>query len=124
LAKDDINSYRDLLVWQRAMDLAVLCYSLTRAFPKEEAFGLTSQVRRSSASVAANIAEGHGRENSGSFVQFLRVAQGSLKETETHLLLSQRVGLLPTAQATQAMKTCDEIGKMLRSLIRAVQDKQ
>jgi len=124
LAKDDINSYRDLLVWQKAMDLAVLCYSLTRAFPKEEAFGLTSQLRRSSSSVAANIAEGHGRENSGSFVQFLRVAQGSLKETETHLLLSQRVGLLPTAQATEAMKTCDEIGKMLRSLIRAVQDKQ
>jgi four helix bundle protein len=124
LAKDDINSYRDLLVWQKAMDLAVLCYSLTRSFPKEEAFGLTSQLRRSSSSVAANIAEGHGRENSGSFVQFLRVAQGSLKETETHLLLSQRVGLLPTAQATEAMKTCDEIGKMLRSLIRAVQDKQ
>ena len=124
MAKDDINSYRDLLVWQKAMDLAVLCYSLTRAFPKEEAFGLTSQLRRSSSSVAANIAEGHGRENSGSFVQFLRVAQGSLKETETHLLLSQRVGLLPAAQATAAMKTCDEIGKMLRSLIRAVQDKQ
>ena len=124
MAKDDINSYRDLLVWQKAMDLAVLCYSLTRSFPKEEAFGLTSQLRRSSSSVAANIAEGHGRENSGSFVQFLRVAQGSLKETETHLLLSQRVGLLPTAQATEAMKTCDEIGKMLRSLIRAVQDKQ
>ena len=124
MAKDDINSYRDLLVWQKAMDLAVLCYSLTRSFPKEEAFGLTSQLRRSSSSVAANIAEGHGRENSGSFVQFLRVAQGSLKETETHLLLSQRVGLLPAAQATAAMKTCDEIGKMLRSLIRAVQDKQ
>lgn len=124
MAKDDINSYRDLLVWQKAMDLAVLCYSLTRSFPKEEVFGLTSQLRRSSSSVAANIAEGHGRENSGSFVQFLRVAQGSLKETETHLLLSQRVGLLPAAQATEAMKTCDEIGKMLRSLIRAVQDKQ
>ena len=124
MAKDDINSYRDLLVWQKAMDLAVLCYSLTRSFPKEEVFGLTSQLRRSSSSVAANIAEGHGRENSGSFVQFLRVAQGSLKETETHLLLSQRVGLLPAAQATAAMKTCDEIGKMLRSLIRAVQDKQ
>ena len=124
MAKDDINSYRDLLVWQRAMDLAVMCYSLTRAFPREEAFGLTSQIRRSSASVAANIAEGHGRENSGSFVQFLRVAQGSLKETETHLLLSQRVGLLPASQAAEAMKTCDEIGKMLRSLIRAVQDKQ
>ena len=124
MAKDDINSYRDLLVWQKAMDLAVLCYSLIRSFPKEEVFGLTSQLRRSSSSVAANIAEGHGRENSGSFVQFLRVAQGSLKETETHLLLSQRVGLLPAAQATAAMKTCDEIGKMLRSLIQAVQDKQ
>jgi four helix bundle protein len=124
LSKADINSYRDLLVWQKAMDLAVLCYSLTRAFPRHEMFGLTSQIRRASASVAANIAEGHGRENSGSFVQFLRIAQGSLKETETHLLLSERVGLLRADQTAGAMKACDEIGRMLRSLIRAVQEKQ
>lgn len=87
-------------------------------------FGLTSQIRRASASVAANIAEGHGRENSGSFVQFLRIAQGSLKETETHLLLSERVGILKAGTAEEAMKACDEIGRMLRSLIRAVQEKQ
>ena len=122
--KGDIKSYRDLLVWQQAMDLAVLCYSLTRSFPREEMFGLTSQVRRSSASVAANIAEGHGRESSGSFVQFLRIAQGSLKETETHLLLSERLALLTAEQAAAAMKTCDEIGRMLRSLIRTLQEKQ
>ena len=124
MSKADINSYRDLLVWQRAMDLSVLCYSLTRSFPRSEMFGLTSQISRSSASVAANIAEGHGRENTGSFVQFLRVAQGSLKETETHLLLSERVGLLQAGPAAEAMKACDEIGRMLRSLIRAVQEKQ
>ena len=122
--KGDIKSYRDLLVWQQAMDLAVLCYSLTRSFPREEMFGLTSQVRRSSASVAANIAEGHGRESSGSFVQFLRIAQGSLKETETHLLLSERLALLTAEQAAAAMKTCGEIGRMLRSLIRTLQEKQ
>ena len=124
MSKGDIKSYRDLLVWQQAMDLAVLCYSLTRSFPREEIFGLTSQVRRSSASVAANIAEGHGRESSGSFVQFLRIAQGSLKETETHLLLSERLALLTAEQAAAAMKTCDEIGRMLRSLIRTLQEKQ
>ena len=124
MSKGDIKSYRDLLVWQQAMDLAVLCYSLTRSFPREEIFGLTSQVRRSSASVAANIAEGHGRESSGSFVQFLRIAQGSLKETETHLLLSERLALLTAEQAAAAMKTCGEIGRMLRSLIRTLQEKQ
>ena len=124
MSKADIKSYRDLLVWQQAMDLAVLCYSLTRSFPREDMFGFTSQIRRASASIAANIAEGHGRENSGSFVQFLRIAQGSLKETETHLLLSERVGLLKADQLAPAMKACDEIGRMLRSLIRTLQEKQ
>lgn len=120
----NIQSYRDLLVWQQAMDLAVLSYALTRRFPREELFGLTSQIRRSAASVAANIAEGHGRENSGSFIQFLRIAQGSLKETETHLLLAERIGLLKPVELKPAMQKCDEIGRMLRSLIRAIQDKQ
>ena len=106
------------------MDLAVICYALTRSFPKDELFGMTSQIRRASASIAANIAEGHGRENSGSFVQFLRVAQGSLKETETHLLLAERVGLAKSPDVLPAVEKCDEIGRMLRSLIRAIQDKQ
>ena len=120
----DIKSYRDLLVWQMALDLAALCYGLTRSFPKDELFGMTSQIRRASASIAANIAEGHGREHSGSFVQFLRIAQGSLKETETHLLLAARVALVGHKDIKPAMEKCEEIGKMLRSLIRAIQDKK
>jgi four helix bundle protein len=90
---DAVRSYRDLRVWQEAMSLAVDCYKLTRAFPKDELFGMTAQIRRSSASIAANIAEGHGRESTGAFIQFLRVAQGSLKELETHLLLAERVSI-------------------------------
>lgn len=93
-----VDSYRDLLVWQRNMALAEGCYHLTRDFPREEVYGMTSQVRRSAVSIPANIAEGYGRESRGEYVQFLRVAQGSLKELETHLLLAQRVGIAsPTA---------------------------
>jgi four helix bundle protein len=124
LERVDIKSYRDLLVWQMAMDLAALCYALTRSFPKDELFGMTSQIRRASASIAANIAEGHGREHSGSFVQFLRIAQRSLKETETHLLLAARVDLVAQQDIKPAIEKCEEIGKMLRSLIRAIQDKK
>jgi four helix bundle protein len=118
-----INSYRDLKVWQEAMELAVEAYRVTQNFPKEEMYGMTAQFRRSAASVAANIAEGHGRENTGSFVQFLRVAQGSLKELETHLLLADRVGLGPTVASVSLMGRCDSLGRMLRSLIRSLQRK-
>jgi len=77
------------------MDLAELCYRVTREFPKDELYGIASQIRRSAASIAANIAEGHGRENTGSFIQSLRVAQGSLKELETvWSYYSERVGLI------------------------------
>jgi four helix bundle protein len=84
---------------------------------------MTSQIRRSSVSIAANIAEGHGRENTGSFIQFLRIAQGSLKELETHLIVCGRVGLLPGAQLSCLLKSADEIGKMLRSMVRSLQQK-
>jgi four helix bundle protein len=73
-----ITSYRDLKVWQKAMTLAEACYLSTRDFPKSEAFGLTSQIRRAAASVPANLAEGHGRENSQPFCQHLGIAQGAL----------------------------------------------
>jgi four helix bundle protein len=88
-----IESYRDLRVWREAMDLAETCYRLTAGFPREEMFGITAQIRRAAVSIPANIAEGYGRDSKGSYGQFLRVAQGSLKELETHLLLSQRLGL-------------------------------
>jgi four helix bundle protein len=71
-----IDSYRDLLVWQQGMDLAITVYQVTPAWPKEELYGLTSQVRRAATAVPANIAEGYGRENPGSYLQFLKIAQG------------------------------------------------
>jgi four helix bundle protein len=120
---EQIKSYRDLRVWQEAMALAEACYRLTRTFPKEEMFGLTSQIRRSATSIAANIAEGHGRENTQSFIQFLRISQGSLKELETHLLTSHRVGILKADALEAAMAKCVEAGKMIRALIRALQQK-
>ena len=117
------QSFKDLVVWQRSMQLAADCYRLTRTFPRDELFGMTAQIRRSASSIAANIAEGHGRETSGSFIQSLRVAQGSLKELETHLLLVEMVDLAPPETVKPALVQCDEIGKMLRALIRAVQRK-
>jgi four helix bundle protein len=103
------------------MALAVGCYELTRRFPKEEMYGMTSQLRRASVSVAANIAEGRGRESTKMFIAFLRIAQGSLKEVETHLLISQRVKLADTEQSTTLLVAADEIGRILRALIRSLQ---
>jgi four helix bundle protein len=118
-----VRSYRDLVVWQQAMELAKLCYVLTRSFPRTEAFGLTAQIRPAGASIPANIAEGNGRENTGSYIQFLRVSQGSLKELETHVLLAQAVELMGAADAEQILVKSERVGKLLRSLIRTPQDK-
>jgi len=103
------------------MDLAVECYRLTVSFPRSEAFGMTSQIRRGSASIAANIAEGYGRQSKGSYVHFLRISQGSLKELETFLLLSERVGLTSSAAIEPLLERCETIGKMLQSLIRSIE---
>ena len=105
------------------MSLAVNCYEITRALPREELFGLTSQIRRASSSIPANIAEGYGRERTGAYIQFLRIAQGSLKELETHLLLAHRVGLLTEAIVARPLADADTLGKMLRLLMRALQAK-
>ena len=121
MSEQSINSYKDLRVWQDAMALAESCYRLTRQFPREELFGLTSQIRRAAASIPANIAEGHGRESTGSFVQSLRVSQGSLKELETHLLLAERVGILKAPETP--LGQCESLGKMIRALIRSLQDR-
>jgi four helix bundle protein len=119
----EITSYRDLKVWQAAMSLAERVYSASGDFPKSEVYGLAAQVRRAAVSIAANIAEGHGRETSGAFVQFLRVAQGSLKEVETHLILSHRLGFVAEKAAHAVLDQCDELGRMLRALIRVLQEK-
>ena len=118
--KAPIRSYRDLVVWQEAMNLAEATYRLTATFPKEETYGLTSQLRRSGTSVPANIAEGYGRDSKGSYVQYLRVAQGSLKEFETHLLLAERVEIVDSSAAAPLHAKCATVGKMLRGLIRSI----
>ena len=116
-----IKSYRDLRVWREAMNLAIAAYQFSTVLPKHELYGLTSQIRRSAASVPANIAEGYGRESKGSYVQYLRIAQGSLKELETHLLLSEGVGLTTSEKIEGLMKHCDTVGRMLHGLIRSLE---
>ncbi|WEX07559.1 four helix bundle protein [Chelativorans sp. AA-79] len=118
-----INSYQDLRVWQLAMDLAFDCYKVTRAFPRDELYGMTSQIRRAASSIAANIAEGHGRENTGSFIQFLRIAQGSLKELETYVVLATRLEFIDAKRSAELLGVTEEIGKMIRSMIRRLQEK-
>jgi len=119
-----VNSYRDLNVWQDAMDVAVAVYELSRQLPNDELYGLTSQIRRAAVSVAANIAEGHGREQTGAFIQFLRVSQGSLKELETHLYLLERVRLAEPRVVAGLIERTDSLGRRLRALIRSLQDRQ
>jgi four helix bundle protein len=121
--KMTVQSYRQLEVWQFAMKLAERCYLATKAFPKEELFGLTSQIRRASASIPANIAEGQGREHTKEFLNHLSMARGSLMELETHLLLSQRVGLLEQADMEKLLALSDRISRMLTGLRKALNQK-
>jgi len=113
----EVRSYRDLLVWQRAMDIAVDTYALSRKYPHDELFSLTSQSRRAAASIAANIAEGYGRSTKPAYLNFLRIAQGSLKELETHLILAERIGATSSGSTDGLLGRADELGRMLRALI-------
>jgi four helix bundle protein len=115
---DKGGTYQDLIVWQQAMDLAVEVYSITRLWPKEELYGLSSQVRRAATSIPANIAEGYGREQRGPYVQFLRIAQGSLKELETHLLIAGRTGVASADTLSSLTTRTESVGKLLRLLLR------
>ena len=102
------------------MNLAEAACRLAMRFPKQEVYGFTAQVRRAAASIPANIAEGYGRDSRGAYVQFLRIAQGSVKELETHLLLAVRIELIPQSAIEVAMAQCETVGKMLRGLIRSL----
>jgi len=114
------QGYRDLVVWQQAMDVAVETCRLTSSFPKEEMFGLTSQMRRAAVSIASNIAEGEGRKSKNEFSHFLGIALGSKSELETQLILSERVSLLKATDTEQIKKSLDDIGKMLTALRRKI----
>lgn len=118
-----VQSYQELEVWRRSMDLAVECYGVTRLFPRDELFGLTSQVRRAAASIPANIAEGQGRQSTKEFLNFLGIARGSLKELETHLILSTRVGLLGEEALTPLLQQTAAVGRMLNGLRRSLESR-
>ena len=115
-----IKSYRDLDVWQKSMDAAVVVYQITKSFPADERFGLTNQVRRAVASVPANIAEGHGRLHKLDYVRFLSIACGSLMEVETHLQLSLRLEYITRDQLKLIWSGLQEVGRLLNGLIRSL----
>jgi four helix bundle protein len=116
-----LQSYKELEVWQMAMDLAEQCYNATRTYPKEELFGMACQIRRAAASIPANIAEGQGRDHTKEFLNHLSIARGSLMELETHLLLSQRVGLLKQECLEPLLTLTDRISRMLSGLRKALE---
>ena len=119
-----IQSYQDLEVWQKGMQLAEMAYELTRKLPKEELFGMTSQIRRAAASIPANIAEGWARESTAEFLQFIRIAKGSLRELETHLLLCSRVKLLEQKTAKPMLDLADTLSRQLLALQRSLKKRQ
>src|SRR4029077_4590020 len=114
--KKKIESFQDLVVWQKSMDLVAECYQLVRSLPSHEQYGLGSQMRRAAVSIPANIAEGFGRWHSKEFVRFLLVANGSLKELETHLLIGKRLGFFSAPELAKPVGLVEEIGRMLAAL--------
>ena len=117
------QDFHDLTVWQRAIDLTVCIYALTQRFPREEAYGLSSQLRRASVSVASNIAEGRGRLNRGEFRQFLGVALGSTFEVQTQLVVAQRLGIGTQKAIRDAVALANQVSKMLTSFILKLSSK-
>ena len=114
------QAFRDLTVWQRSMQLAVAIYGLTKEFPQDERFGLTSQIRRSAVSIPSNIAEGRGRLNVGEFKQFPGIARGSTYEVQTQLELARSLGFASREPIDHAECIAHEVGKMIYALIESL----
>ena len=111
-----VRNYRDLVVWQRAVELVAEIYRVSGSFPRDEQFGLTAQLRRAGVSVCANIAEGSGRATSRDLLNFLSHARGSLKEAESMVFVAQRLALVSAADCTEALRLADETSRMLAGL--------
>jgi four helix bundle protein len=119
-----IRSYRDLAVWQRAMDVAVECYRATPRFPKHETYGLAAQLQRAAVSIASNIAEGHSRRHTKEFLYHLSVAYGSLAELETHVEIARRLAYVPPEESERLLRSCAAIGRMINGLRNSLHKKQ
>jgi four helix bundle protein len=119
-----MRNYKELEVWQKSKNLAVSVYKATETMPRSEQFGLTSQMRRAAASVAANIAEGWGRGSTLAYIHFLLVARASLMELETHLIIAEELKYLQPAQLQDQQRMIESIGQMLNSLIRSLRKRR
>lgn len=115
-----VQSFRELVAWQKAMDLVVEVYRVTQSFPADERFGLTAQVRRAAVSVPSNIAEGQGRGPGNDFLRFLHIARGSLQEVDTQLLIAARLGFLPQARHDELTALLATVAKLIHGLIRSI----
>ncbi len=115
-----VKSYRDLIVWQCAVDLAVECEAVSRLLPRSHRASLAMQLRRSAGSVPANIAEGNGRLTRADYLRHLSIANGSLMELETHLRMIERMRLVPAADVLRATELSSRVGRLLNGLIRAL----
>ncbi|MGE5803762.1 MAG: four helix bundle protein [Gemmatimonadota bacterium] len=120
----EIRDYRDLELWQKAMDLVVETYRITKCFPGEERYGLIAQLRRAAVSIPSNIAEGRGRSGLGSFLYHLSVANGSLVELETQYIIAERLGYLNRSTAGAGLEKSGEVRRLLAGMVRALRAKQ
>ena len=114
----EIKSFRDLLIWQKSMDLVTEIYLISKKFPKEELYGLTSQIRRSVVSIPSNIAEGYGRRATGDYIRFLNIAQGSLYEFQTQLEVAYRIKYIEQKEYESLRISSIEIERMVNGLIK------
>jgi four helix bundle protein len=114
-----MNGYRDLIAWQKAMSLAEAIYQATAGFPREEQFGVVSQLRRAGASIPSNIAEGYGRSSKADFARFLRIALGSTREVEMQIILAGRLQFSDRDSLKQLLHQAEEVGKILNGLLRS-----
>ena len=118
-----MQGYRELKVWQKAMDLVEYTYSLIGCLPQNEKYALSDQMRRAVVSIPSNIAEGRGRDTDKEYIYFLVVARGSKFELETQILICERLNYITAEQAEKALMMCDEVGKILNSLIHSLKAK-
>jgi four helix bundle protein len=118
-----VRDHRDLLAWQKAIELGLACYSISQGFPREERYGLTKQLRDSAVSVAANIAEGNGRLTTGEYLNHLSNARGSLREADTHLEFALRLSFAPEAEIIAVRSILDAVAALLTRLIMRVKER-
>ncbi len=112
----EVRDFKELRIWQKGMDIAEKCYLLTKIFPRDELYSMVQQIRRSAASIPANIAEGYGRRTTGEYIRFINIAQGSINELETHIILSQRVGLCSQTDMESIISLLREESRMIIAL--------